>query len=431
MVIISNFIKLLSFISFSYAVDIWGPVKQSDGIGQIAIGIFEAIKHKIKTSVYTQEPSLENLSDELSKNILLNSKNIFNTNVLNTDLLFFTYFAPWYDFHLCEEKLDNYAIKIACSLFETDYLPESWVSVLNKFDLIIVNCNWLIDVYYKSGVNVPIYNLNIPLPTKDLVQKNINKSSNKFVFGMTAGPWRRKNHIKLIEAFNKNFKDNNNVSLKIHIRSLYEFSSTDPQSFLSNPIHAFAWRHVTNYCNEIKKLVSNTPNIEIIGDSLTRKDYIEFISSLDCLVLPSSAEGFSIAPREALALGIPTIISNNTAHLDLANNPGVLFIPSENEIPAVADFDGLKFGMQYDLNVEDISICLKKMYDNYSFYKEAALKNNCENLKLSFSSLTNDYLTLIEPNQIILSNENKIDSINKILYTSSKALFEKYNKVIK
>ena len=395
-------------------MDIIGPVIKADGIGQIAIGIFEAVKDEIKTSVFSDIYSFDDISKDLEENILVNLKNNYNS-----DVVLFTNLAPSY--YSLENIINNYSLKIASSLFETNCLPDLWVNALNKFDLIIVNCHWLVDVYYKSGVNVPIYNVNIPLPTEDLVKKNIDKSSNKFIFGLTAGPWKRKNHIKLISAFKQMFKDDNNVLLKIHIRKFYELLSIDPQSNI-------IWSHVIDYCKEIKNLIKDSSNIEIIGDTLTRKDYIELISSLDCLVLPSAGEGFSIAPREALALGIPTIISKNTSHLDLLNNSGVLFIPSENEIPAVADFDGLKVGMQYDLNIEDISICLKKMYDNYSFYKEEVLKNNCESLKLSFSSLTNDYLTLIKPNKVMLSNENKIDSINNILYTNSKALFDKYNK---
>ena len=415
--IFANFIKLCLFISYSFPVDILGPVIQADGIGQLAICIFETIKDEIKTFIFPNVYYFDNISKDLEENILVNLKNNYNS-----DVLLFTNVAPGY--YGLKNIIDNYSLKIASSAFETDCLPDSWVKVLNKFDLIIVNCDWLVDVYYKSGVNVPVYNINIPIYTEDLVQKNIDKLSNKFVFGMTAGPWRRKNHIKLIAAFKQIFKDDNNVLLKIHIRKFYELLSTDPQSNI-------VWSHVINYCKEIKNLINDSPNIEIIGDTLTRKDYIEFISSLDCLVLPSAGEGFSMAPREALALGIPTIISKNTAHLDLLNSPGVLFIPSENKIPAVADFDGLKVGMQYDLNVKDISECLEKMYDNYSIYKEAALKNNCESLKLSFSSLTNDYLTLIKPNKVILSNENKIDSINKLLCTNSKVLFKKYNKIIK
>jgi glycosyltransferase involved in cell wall biosynthesis len=393
-------------------VDILGPIRQADGIGQIAIGIFEAVKDEIKTFVFPNDYYFDDIPKDLKQNILVNLKNNYNK-----DVLLFTNIAPGY--YCLENIINNYSLKIACSLFETDYLPDLWVNALNKFDLIIVNCDWLVNVYYKSGVNVPVYNLNIPLPTKDLVQKNINKSSNKFIFGMSAGPWRRKNHIKLITAFKETFKNNNNVLLKIHIRRFYELLSTDPKLYIG-------WDNVINYCKEIKKLIDTSPNIEIIGDVLTRKDYIEFISSLDCLVLPSAGEGFSIAPREALVLGIPTIISKNTAHLDLLDNPGVLFIPSGNEIPAVADFEGLKVGMQYDLSIKDISECLEKMYNNYYYYKKTSLKNNCENLKLSFSSLTNDYLTLIKPNKVILSNENKINSIDKILYTNSKVLFEKY-----
>jgi glycosyltransferase involved in cell wall biosynthesis len=411
-----NLIKFIFIIGFSLSVDILGPVMQADGVGQISIGIFEAIKNIKKTSVFPNVYSLENISNELETNILENLD-----KKCNSDVLFFTNVAHGY--YGLENIINNYRLKICCSLFETNLLPDLWVKALNNFDLIIVNSSWLIDVYHKSGVNVPIYNLNIPLPVSDLVRKDLHKSSEKFVFGMTAGPWGRKNHIKLIEAFNKTFKDNNNVSLKIHIRKFHELLSINSQD-------SYVWRHVINYCKDIKNLVSNLPNVEIIGDVLLRNDYLEFISSCDCLVLPSSGEGFSISPRESLALGVPVIISKNTSHLDLAKNPGVLFIPSGKEIPAIADFDDFKFGMQYDINEEDISACLKEMYNNYDFYSQEAQKNSIDNLKLSYASLSNDYLTLIEPKQIIISDKNLIDPINKILYTNNKNLLNKYNSFL-
>jgi glycosyltransferase involved in cell wall biosynthesis len=411
------FLNLILFLFFNclFSVDIIGPIVQADGIGQISIGIFETIKNFKKTSVFSDVFSFTNISDDLELDIKNFKKNY------NSDIVFFTNLASAYDSK--KEIINNYQIKIACSLFETNFLPQSWVQALNNFDLIVVNCNWLIDVYNKSGVTIPIYNLNIPLPANDLIRKNINNSSDKFIFGMTAGPWRRKNHIKLIKSFKKTFANNNDVILKIHIRKFHELLAQNPQDH-------FAWRHVINYCNEIKSLVENAPNIEIIGDVLSREDYLKFMTSLNCLVLPSSGEGFSISPRESLALGLPTIISKNTSHLDLAGIPGVLFIPSDNEIPAVADFDGLKVGMQYDVNESDISISLREMYDNYGFYKQEALKNDCDNLKISYSSLANDYLTLIEPKQIVFSDKNSIDPINKIIYTNCANLLKKYNEML-
>lgn len=393
-------------------IDIIGPVNQADGIGQISIGIFETIKDQIKTFVFPNDYRLDNISDDLSNNILKNLKNNYNYQTL-----FFTNLASTY-FNL-ENVIKNYSLKIACSLFEADRLPDLWVKALNNFDIVVVHSAWLIDAYQQSGINVPIYNINIPLATEDLVRKSLDKSSNKFIFGMTAGPWRRKNHIKLIEAFKKIFKNNDNVLLKIHIRKFYELLSLDPKCF-------YDWRYVIDYCHEIKNLIGDAQNIEIVGDVLDRHDYIEFISSLDCLVLPSAGEGFSISPRESLALGIPIIISENSSHLDLASYPGVLFIPSKDKINAVVDFDGLNFGKQYDIGIEDISKSLEEMLLKYSYYKDGALLNSCESLKLSYSSLVSDYLTLIAPKKIILSNQNKIDSVNMILYTNNKDLYKKY-----
>ena len=55
-------------------------------------------------------------------------------------------------------------------------------------------------------------------------------------------------------------------------------------------------------------------NVELTEGMLSREENIDFFRDIDCYVLVSKAEGFSITPREALAAGIPCILSNNTAH---------------------------------------------------------------------------------------------------------------------
>ena len=57
--------------------------------------------------------------------------------------------------------------------------------------------------------------------------------------------------------------------------------------------------------------------------------YIEFISTFDCYVNLSKGEGFSIPPRESLALGIPCIISDNTAHKTICDSGLVLPVTSK------------------------------------------------------------------------------------------------------
>ena len=182
---------ILLFLSINSSVDIIGPVINADGIGQISIAMYETISSKIETNIFPTKLCLDSLSDSLKHNIINNKK-----KVPESDIVIFTMLAP----HIAKYNLDKAKdkFKIAISLFESDKLPSNWVESLNNnVDAVVVSCNWLVDVYKKSGVTVPVYCLNIPINTSDLVKKDKLKSD-KFIFGMSAGSWQRKNHLKLI-----------------------------------------------------------------------------------------------------------------------------------------------------------------------------------------------------------------------------------------
>jgi glycosyltransferase involved in cell wall biosynthesis len=371
---------ILLVLPINSSVDIIGPVINADGIGQIAIAIYETISSKIETNVFPTKLSFDSLSHGLKQNIIFNKNKKPESNIV-----IFTILAP----HIAKYKLNKAKdkFKIAFSLFESDKLPPDWVKSLNNnVDLVVVSCNWLIDVYKKSGVTVPVHCLNIPINTSDLVKKKKFKSD-KFIFGMSAGPWQRKNHLKLIEAFKKQFGHNNNLHLYIHIRE-FDAILNGKKKYNQN---------IVNYCKKIKQAIKGTKNIRVLGRTLSRNDYVDFLQSLDCYVLPSGGEGYSITPREALTLGIPCILSKNSAHLDLFDVPGIKFIESSGTIESSFDFKEFASGSQDDISVDDLQSALNEAYVNYENLKKIVYFNNADNLKISHQSLQKSYLSLLKP----------------------------------
>ena len=123
---------------------------------------------------------------------------------------------------------------------------------------------------------------------------------------MSAGFAERKNYHVLLEAFAGEFKNNPHVRLKIH-GSWQDGDMGDRVK------------------RKIKRL--GLTNVEIFEQVFTREQYIEFMYSLDCYVYLSMGEGYSLTPREAIALGIPCILSNHTVHKVLAGVKGVWQFP--------------------------------------------------------------------------------------------------------
>ena len=132
------------------------------------------------------------------------------------------------------------------------------------------------------------------------------------------------------EAFLAEFGTDPSVQLRIHSRS-----------GLKNDFDLQTLKNKINRRKEIIKLEKLsfgknqlTRNVEILLSSLPGSEYKSFLQSLDCYVLLSRGEGFSLTPREALALGKPCIITNNTAHQTIAKTGFVYVVQSRLPEPA-------------------------------------------------------------------------------------------------
>jgi len=95
-------------------------------------------------------------------------------------------------------------------------------------------------------------------------------------------------------------------------------------------------------------------------------------------VLPTSGEGYGCPPLQALACGLPVVITDCMGPGEVLRDnkgepyPGVLFVPSEAELTKVQhpyyaganwwtiDYDGLRRGM-------------REVYENFQIWSEAAL----------------------------------------------------------
>jgi glycosyltransferase involved in cell wall biosynthesis len=177
-------------------------------------------------------------------------------------------------------------------------------------------------------------------------------------------------------------------------------------------------------------LINNkVKNVELIDKNYDRSDYINFLKSLNSYVLISKGEGFSISPREAMALGIPCILSNNTTHKTICDSG--LALPVTSEILEPADytpFFGKFCGDLHNCLLKDVREALREMYNNYSVYdKTHHLKKWAA--QYSYDNLKPMYLSLVKPKKILLGSENLIKK--DCVITNSLDLFKKYNQLIK
>ncbi len=397
------FFLFYSFFIIPADLTIVGFINESDGIGSLPLILAEEFKNKLSMNMYHMRSPisahlsnlmLDELKDKRPGNILLFTGLLFELNEESKKLL------------------TSDSIKIAISMFESTAIPQTWVSILNKnFDLICVPDNFLVEVYKKSGVIIPIFVLPIPLYLSSFYNKKSKKSPSVFVFGMTGDSFPHKNHILLTQAFIEEFGNNPDVQLIIHSKAQ-----------IKSP-----------YLIELRdffKTIDDYHNIIFLEKSLSSKEYIDFISFLNCYVLLSCSEGFSITPRQAMALEIPCILSDNTAHKTLCATGFAYPIVSGIEITphylrrlfAHKEF----LGYQYTVDILDVRKALRNMYTQYAFYQEHAKKAKEWVMQYDFSNLKESYLSLLKPKKITLGSENTVS--NFVLSTNSADLYIKYKK---
>lgn len=398
-----KFLYSLLFIpAFICPVDLMlvGYHQWADGLGRIPFSIVDCIKETGLTwSTISTRWVDKSLYDKLYFERLSGPINKIGVAIL-TD-------APWYPGYEKYKLVPSVAkIKLAYSVFESDSLPKEWVKIFNEnFDGIITTDQFEKDSYKKAGVNIPIFVLPNPFYIEPFFDVQPRRDIKPFIFGFSGGLWGRKNCEKLVQAFKQEFADNPDVQLKIHTRfkvGVKTFSE--------------------------KFNLASSANIELIEKEFSQEEYIQFMSGLNCYVSVSKGEGFSIGPREALAMGVPAIVTNSTAQKNICDSGCVLSVECKTKEPAYYEIFRSNVGRYDDCSIEDIQIALRQMYANYEFYCKKSGEGKEWAKKYSFESLKSKFQTLIRPSQVVFAEEDIIEY--ECIKTSNRRLLKKYRKLI-
>lgn len=384
-------------------VNVVGYIKLANGLGRHAIAWLDALSPHLTAKFIDTRPSFSSLQDvpEKVKQIALKKDTLPSANVsLLTDNIwlpgnrrFYTHMPPA-------------TIKLAYSVCESTKAPKPWVDALNKhFDAVIVADDFLVEVYKTSGVKIPIFVLPLALYLDGFLQVPLKQSAHKpFVFGVSAALSRNKNIGLLIEAFAAEFGNSPDVLLTIHSPwqgNLKELEAT------------------------IKML--NLHNINIQVGELSLQEYINFMRGIDCYALVSRGEGFSITVREAMALGTPCIISDNTAHRTICKTGLVYAVPSLLRQPSDREFYQVDVGDNFNCRLQDVRRALREVYEQYPQHLELAAQRRAWAARYDIRNIAPLYGTIIKPLDIRIGQENSITK--DYLMTTSKRLLKKFKSL--
>ena len=384
-----------------------GPVQMADGIGRQAAELIDMLKDDLAIGFKSSDKNsnMEGTPEGI-RSILKNKKRPLGKVVLYEDYL-----------RMGESPLRNAlthfnnskSLRIAYSMFESSLIPPEWVITLNHyFDAIAVPDKFLIDSYKNSGVTIPIFELPLGLNLDKFLQAPLkSKKKSPLVFANLSSAIVRKNHLKLIRAFHEAFGNSTDVQLKLNCRC------------------------GERECIEaIKKELENlgSANIEFTEICMGQNLYFNTFQTIDCYVSLSAGEGYSIQPREAMALGIPVIITDNTGQATICNSGLGRAVPSPNPISAFYPAFNNHYGVFYDCDIKDAALALQDVYNHYDHYLEQGPAARAWVKQCSYDQLKPLYLGLIKPKKIVLGAINKITP--DCLFTDSEELCEKFKKLV-
>lgn len=193
---------------------------------------------------------------------------------------------------------------LAVATFETTSPPQHWASLLAKHEAVIVPSLFNLKIFKELCPILKIGYVPHPLdfqifrpclPGEPLVGTP-PPASRKFTF-LWIGNWReRKGYKELIEAFSQEFSPNENVEL------ILKTDKNKAEKYL-------------------KPFSQSKPGLNLSVDpgNLPEFELVNLIRRASCCVQVSYGEGFGLSGQEAMACGVPLIISAHTGCLDYAS----------------------------------------------------------------------------------------------------------------
>lgn len=180
--------------------------------------------------------------------------------------------------------------RVLFTMWETDTMLSEFVPYLGKFDQILVPCEDNVELFSKYNDDVTHVPLGVdtsfwtPKYTADFKAKR-----NVFRFHAGGSLWQRKGLDVVVRAF----KNLNLPDAELHIKAAP---------------HAF-----DTPTDKLGK------NIYLHREWMSKNRQRDWYAMADCFVAPARGEGFGLMPLQAIAMGIPTILSYSTGQKQFAH----------------------------------------------------------------------------------------------------------------
>lgn len=264
--------------------------------------------------------------------------------------------------------------KICYVVFDGTVPPLEWIDEINNnYDMCLSPSNYCAHNLKRNGVNIECFGLECVIFMNELLNRPIKTSFNdRYRIGCVSGFEARKNLQFLVKAFSKTFTKNDNVELYIHAR--------ERNSLMLKYIEL----------ENLVKDASKTCNIILNKNFVSHQEMLKIWDSFDAYVIPQTNTGYYTTPVEALACGLPVILSDIAVHRELTNfveeKNNLFFVPHNIKIPEYHyAYDFRNIGVGFTAKEDDYAKIFKTVFAQREFLRNVNLQEKRKEMVKCFT----------------------------------------------
>lgn len=241
----------------------------------------------------------------------------------------------------------DYKLSIALFFWEESHIPVATIKLLSdNFDAIIAPAQSVTNALIGSGLSIPVATIGQPVDVDAFValaelRSQRTQRKEKTFLHISSG-FKRKGIDVLLSAWAKAFTSADHVCLVIK-------TFPNPHNDVEAQISALRITHP-----DLAKIV-------VVNRDVDAHEMPKFYADADVIVLPSRGEGYNLPALEAMAAGLPMIVTGYGGHRDFCNEQDARlisyhFTTSESHV-------GGQHSMWVEPDIDDLVAALREQVD--------------------------------------------------------------------